>query len=135
MSRKPRFTQYEMNRYVEVQKLNSKYPASPNYEPWKDKDIAPWINQRKKDGKNGLTDEQKRLIREDELVTAGKPLDEDDNAVFYWKLYNKANMEAWENGTKPIPGQAFGVYVGSDTNLNETNMCDECCARICPVPS
>lgn len=134
MSRKPRFTQYEMNRYVEVQRLNSKYSKSPDYEPWEDKFIAPRVKQRIKEFGKGLTDEQKRLIRADGLVDSEKPLDENDNAVFYWKRYNKANMEAWENGEKGIPS-VFGVYVGKDENFNEPNICDRCVAAICPVPT
>lgn len=129
--RKPRFTQYEMNRYVEVQKLKATYPMSPDYEPFEDEDIRDRIKQRK--GK-GLTDGQKALIEADGLVIRNKPLGDNDNAFFYWNLYNEANMEAWKNGTKPIP-KAFGVNVGTNTNLNGPNVCDKCVACICPVPS
>ena len=123
--RKPRFTQYEMDRYVEVQKLEG------NYVPFTDKDITDRLRERKGEG---LTDGQKKLIEADGLVKRNKPLDDNANAFFYWNLYNEANMAAWENGTTPIP-KAFRVYVGRDTNLNGPNVCDKCVACICPVPS
>jgi len=140
MARKPRFTQYEMNRYVEVQNLaltadsatgSNKFKGI-TYVPYTPDEIDQIVDLREAEGKPLLTPAQIQKIAlslgiATDDIKIKRALENPEMAKKMWRMYYKNNIER---------GDVFGNYLFSGIFAEEQGKLKEAkdepnfCAKI-----
>ena len=140
MARKPRFTQYEMNRYVEVQNLavtadsatGSNKFKDITYVPYTPKEIDEIVDLRKAEKKPLLTPSQIQKIAGSlgipmNDVKMERALENPDMAKKMWRMYYNNNKDRPDEFGNYLYS---GIFAREQGKLKEAKDEPDFCARI-----